>query len=293
MATTEGPEPDLKERARELRRQGLSVSQIADSLGRPVDRSMFRWVADLPVPEWTRRPNAKDETREAARDLRLHGWSLQQIATHLAVSKASVSVWVRDLPVPEGLRERAAHAHRINSKRWLRDRAKREEERQRVKREARSLVGELSDRELMLAGAVLYWAEGAKDKPYARRERVSLINSDPQVIVLFQRWLDLMNVPGDDRRYRLSIHESADLEAAHSWWSDVTGVPVDRFAAPTIKRHNPKTVRLNVGDDYHGCLVVSVRRSRILYQTIEGLFRGLVQGIAANNRSRGGRDATV
>ena len=130
----------------------------------------------------------------------------------------------------------------------------------------------MTDRELILLGAALYWAEGAKDKPYDRREKVALINSDPKVIILFQRWLDLMAVPEENRRYRLSIHESADVQSAHAWWSQVTGIPIDRFNRPTMKRHNPRTVRLNVGADYHGCLVVSVCKSRELYQQIDGSF---------------------
>jgi transcriptional regulator with XRE-family HTH domain len=282
MAINEGgPDPDIKERARELRRQGLSVSQIAAQLRLRSPSPVRRWVADIPAPAWTRRPRAKDDLRCRARQLRAGGSSLREIAIELGVAKSSVSLWVRDMPVPEGLRERAAHAHRINGERWLRDRARREAERQEVKAVARAFVGPLSDRELTLVGAALYWAEGAKDKPYARREKVALINSDSEVIILFQRWLDLMSVPEEDRRYRLSIHESADLESAHVWWSQVTGVPIDRFDRPTLKRHNPRTVRLNVGAGYHGCLVISVCKSRVLYQQIDGLFKGLVAGVTA------------
>ena len=80
-----------------------------------------------------------------------------------------------------------------------------------MKGEASSTVGRVSDRELMLLGAVLYWAEGTKDKPYDRRERVAFINSDADVIVMFLRWLDVMHVPDEHRRYRISIHESADV----------------------------------------------------------------------------------
>ena len=36
------------------------------------------------------------------------------------------------------------------------------------------------------------------------------------------------------------------------------------------KRHNPKTVRKNVGEDYHGRLRIDVRRSSGLYRQIEG-----------------------
>jgi len=46
----------------------------------------------------------------------------------------------------------------------------------------------------------------------------------------------------------------------------------------TLKRHNPTTVRLNQGDEYHGCLVVHVAKSRELYDTIVGLWQGIAMG---------------
>jgi hypothetical protein len=54
------------------------------------------------------------------------------------------------------------------------------------------------------------------------------------------------------------------------FWLEVTGGTVDQFASPTLKRHNPKTVRRNVGDTYQGCLRIDVQRGADLYRTIEG-----------------------
>ena len=66
------------------------------------------------------------------------------------------------------------------------------------------------------------------------------------------------------------IHESADIPAAERFWLEVTAADPAQFRRSVVKRHNPKTVRKNVGDDYHGCLVVDVLRSAELYQKIEG-----------------------
>ena len=73
----------------------------------------------------------------------------------------------------------------------------------------------------------------------------------------------------------MSIHESADEAAARAYWSEVVHVPAADFARTTLKRHAPRTVRKNVGDDYHGCLVVDVRRSIGLYREIEGIWRAV------------------
>ena len=213
MATIRYPE-EFRRQARDMRLAGMSVSRIAHELGVVAPSVVHRWVADIPPPEWTRRPNAKDETRVVAREMRLGGASLKEIASRLSVSTSSVSVWVRDIPVPAGLQQRASHARRMNGQRWERERDRREAARKLVKDSARGLVGHLSERELLLLGAVLYWAEGSKDKPYDRREQLGFINSDPDVMRVFLRWLDLMGAAEPDRRYRLSIHESADIAAA-------------------------------------------------------------------------------
>ena len=73
----------------------------------------------------------------------------------------------------------------------------------------------------------------------------------------------------------MSIHESADAEAAGRWWAEVAGVPFEIFRRPTLKTHNPSTVRHNVGDPYRGCLVVDVPDSRALYWKVEGLMSGI------------------
>jgi len=52
----------------------------------------------VPPPDWTRRPNAKDDRHAQARELRTKGLSYNEIAARLGVSKSSVSLWVRDLP---------------------------------------------------------------------------------------------------------------------------------------------------------------------------------------------------
>ena len=101
------------------------------------------------------------------------------------------------------------------------------------------------------------------------------MNSDPRLIELFLAWLRLAGVSPDRLIFRLHIHQSADATDALQFWSKVVGAPQSQFGNTTIKTHNPKTVRKNVGADYHGCLVVYVRNSAALNLQIEGWFEGL------------------
>jgi transcriptional regulator with XRE-family HTH domain len=266
----------LRERAIALRREGKSRREIKAALGPMSNETLNRSLQGVPPPEWTRRPNAKDEVRARARELRGRGLDYEDIAAGLGVSKSTVSLWVRDLPVPPRLsyvetRKRAAEgSHRY----WEVERAVREARRATLTERATEEIGALADREILIAGAVAYWCEGAKSKPYRHVERVVFINSDPALIRFFLRFLDTADVPRDDLIFRLYIHETADVEAANRFWLNLTGAQSSQFRRPVLKRHNPKTVRKNVGEGYHGCLRIDVRRSGDLYRRIQGWASG-------------------
>lgn len=163
--------------------------------------------------------------------------------------------------------------------RWGPVLAQRQLEREAVRAASARRVGELTDRELDLVAAAAYWAEGSKSKPWARRERVTFINSDAGLVVVWLEFLRRHGVAADRIRLSLSIHDSADVEVATHAWSRVTGFPLEAFGRPMLKRHNPLTVRKNVDESYAGCLVVRVLGSRLLYQEIEGLWQGVVAAV--------------
>lgn len=78
--------------------------------------------------------------------------------------------------------------------------------------------------------------------------------------------------------FRAYIHESADIDAAQRFWLDVTQADPTQFRNPTLKRHNPSTVRKNTSDDYHGCLRIDVLCSTELYRKIEGWAEAAMHG---------------
>ncbi|MFC7929394.1 helix-turn-helix domain-containing protein [Streptomyces cinereoruber] len=272
----------LQEQAVALRREGLSLRQIRDRLKVYNNDLLHRLVKGEPAPEWTKRPNAKDALRARARELRLEGWTYDRIQAELGCSKSSISLWVRDLPKPEPRYTEEERRARMNAG-LARLRATQDEERQETKRLAHESVGALSDRELFIAGVTLYWAEGAKDKAYRRREVLQFINSDPNVITLYLRWLDLLGVTPDRLRFRVSIHESADVAEAERFWAELAGVDASTFQRATLKRHNPKTVRKNTAEAYRGCLVVYVTGGSELYRRMEGAWYGIVEAARARS----------
>jgi len=206
------------------------------------------------------------------------------------VSTSSCSLWLRDMPHP--VFERRLEGDQWHAS-WAPVLQRREALRQQAKLNAALEMLPTSDRDILVAGAVAYWCEGAKSKAWRRTEEVTFINSDVHLLRLYLRFLDLVGVRGERLRFRVSIHETADVEAAIRFWADIAGVPTDRFSRTTIKRHRPLTKRRNTGDTYHGCLIIRVRQGADLYRRIEGWVKGLTLGSepsARRHSSCGGRE---
>jgi predicted transcriptional regulator len=276
--------------ARRLRAEdGLSKSQIAERLG--VSTGLLsKWLQGVDPPAWTKRPNAKDDLRERARELRRQHRSVPEIATELGIVKSTAYQWVRDIPLDadarreafdEELASNAARVREASADRWSNYRARRDVARGSAVAAASAAVGPLSDEDIIHIGALMYWCEGTKTKPWSSQRRVTFTNSDPGLIMVFLRFLRVVGVEQSRIGFRVSIHETADSEAAVAWWAARVGVDPSSFQSTTLKRHNRKTVRHNTGADYHGCLVVTVRRGRALYDMIEGHVIGVVRAVGA------------
>jgi DNA-binding CsgD family transcriptional regulator len=284
MITSDADDPVA--RAHALYASGLSKAEVAREMGISEWAAMIH-LRDVQLRYPSRRVRAKDDLRERARARRAEGATYDEIAEELGVSKSSVSLWVRDITVPVRPYD-PERAERAREARWGPRLRQRDAQRQATKQASAALVGELSERDLLLLGVVAYWCEGSKDKPYARRERFVFVNSDPDLICLMLRWLRLMGVPEDNVSLRLHIHETADAPAAEVFWREVVGPRYPAFRRPTIKRHRPTTNRLATGDDYHGCLVLGVSSSASLYWRVEGFWRKICGNLQAEQQIRRG-----
>jgi transcriptional regulator with XRE-family HTH domain len=164
----------LREHATALRLAGKSLREIKQITGVTSNRALADALRDVPAQPWTRRPRAKDEVRAKARELRANGYTYVEIAAELHVSKGSVSLWTRDMPRVgrisyQEIRKRNAAGVTAF---WAAESPRREARRQAVSQAAADEIGPLTDREVIIAGAIAYWSEGAKNKPLpALRQR--------------------------------------------------------------------------------------------------------------------------
>jgi transposase len=277
---------DLREVARQLREAGGSYNAITAELG--VSKStLSHWLRDLPpsagppaaVPSSTPLSDV-DSRRQAARELRKSGLLLREIAEQLGLSIKTVSVHVRGLPWAPRSRHGGGpeHVREMAEARWADHRRRRDADAQQRKLNAALAVGDLDDRTLLLLGAVAYWCEGSKSKPWRPQGKWVFINSDPVLVRLMVRWLRLLEIPPERWVVRIQIHETADLAGAEAHWRHVLGVPELEFGKALIKRHKPLTNRRNVGETYHGCASIYVRNGAQLLQQVEGWVVGALLG---------------
>lgn len=107
---------------------------------------------------------------------------------------------------------------------------------------------------------------------------LQFINSDPTVITLYLRWLELLEVPRERMHLRVSIHESGDVTGTERFRADLADVPASSLQKATLRKHNPRTIRKNTAETYRGCLIICVTKSADLYRRVEGTWYGIVLG---------------
>src|SRR5262252_5303050 len=173
---------ELRGQAIALRRAGKSRREIKEMLAITSNWTLNEVLRGEPPPQWTRRPNAKDNLRNAARQLRDQGLAYHEIAARLGVSKSSISLWVRDMPRPERLSYEACRQRQAAgvAAYWADERSRRAAAKEAIRAGEEQAIGALSQREILIAGAIAYLCEGTKSKQYCRRWRVVFINSDPR-----------------------------------------------------------------------------------------------------------------
>lgn len=209
----------------------------------------------------------KLEEQQRARELRAQAWTLQEIADELEVAKSSVSLWVRDVDFDPAERRSASTGRRPRGTDHPLRRRKLAEI-AACDQWGREQIGELSERDLLIAGTALYAGEGAK-----RDGMVSLANTNPAMLRLFCRWLRTFFEVDEARlRARLYLHRGLDLHAATTFWSEVTDVPISQFGKPY--RAVPDAGIRSSKHEF-GCATVAYSCTRT-HRQVMGLIRALL-----------------
>jgi transcriptional regulator with XRE-family HTH domain len=213
----------------------------------------------------------KPVERQAARQLRRdEGRSIREIASLLQVSVSSVSRWTADITLSPGfieaLRQRnPAINSRLNGTREqsAAARALRLDDQQRGRELARHPT------RLHLAGCMLFWAEGSK-----HRNRVTLTNSDADLVSLFVRFLtECYGVQPERITLTVNCHLNNGLKLAEieAWWLSRTGLSAESLRKAAVNRVS-RASRWRRNVLLYGTASVSVHSTAIV-QSIYGAIQ--------------------
>ncbi|MCC7500569.1 helix-turn-helix domain-containing protein [Candidatus Nomurabacteria bacterium] len=196
---------------------------------------------------------ARLEDREKAITLRLKGHSYSQIKEALGISKSTLHYWLVDYPLSE---ERIRELRDHNAQRIERFRenfrqkkiARKKIIRQKVLKE----IGKVSERELLIAGFFLYWAEGMK----VDRGTVLLTNTDPAMLRFFLAWLGTLGVDRKKLKARLHLYSDMEVDRQIKFWATELNLPVSIFKNTYIKKSDSNKRRNYRGRFGHGTCAI-------------------------------------
>jgi len=220
---------------------------------------------------------SKSVQKIEARKLRSKGKSIKKIAKQLSVSVGSVSLWCRDVELSPGqkktLYSNAKNPYYEGRGVYLRALKKKTDAKiKRLEKIGINKIGKLNKRELFIAGAALYWAEGFK-----KDSQVGLASLDPEMIKFFIRWLRVcFGYQTKDFMFRVTVnisHRSRIIEI-EKHWSEELKIPLAQFQKPFFQNFKWKKTYENP-EAYFGVMRVKVRKSKDFLRKIYGFIEGL------------------
>lgn len=222
---------------------------------------------------------SKDKDKQSAIILRKSGLTYSEILKKVPVAKSTLSIWLRDVGLSSKQKQRISE-RKIEAS--LKGAKTRHNQRilvtKEIQEKAQKEIDGISEKELRLIGAALYWAEGSKEKAYRPGAEVKFSNSDPLMIKLFLKWLkDICAIDENRIIFEIYIHENFknDINKVIDYWQKNTGFPKCRFDRIYFKRNKILTKRKNVGNFYYGLLRVKVKASSDLNRKITGWILGI------------------
>ena len=170
--------------------------------------------------------------KEKALQLRKEGLSYSQIKDKLGMSKSTLSGWLSDIPLTKNQIGALQHSQVVIEKIRQTKLKKRNSRLDEVYKRSVTEIGELSEREFLIAGYFLYWAEGGKTTPYT----ITLSNTDPNMVRAYIKWLALINVPRVKIIIRLHLYSDMRIDDEIEYWHKVARLPMSSFRKPYLKK---------------------------------------------------------
>ncbi len=224
--------------------------------------------------------------RTRALRLRLSGKSYNEIRDTLGVPKSTLSGWFKHVVLSDTARTRLASRTRIGSATLIKRNKMQTHKAERRARETRASAKEkipiLNKRDLLIIGAVLYWAEGYKrlhirDGKERMSHTVSFVNADPKMIKTFLRFLhEVLEVPFDAIHLTMRLYPHINEEDARKYWMKITGLSSSRFHRATNMISTASKGKRPYNRLPYGTLQVAVYDTAKFHHIL-----GLIEGVQA------------
>lgn len=223
--------------------------------------------------------NSKKHLQSKAIKDRSSGMSLSEIAVTYGISKSTVSLWCKNIELSQKAKfliqkNWLEKTTRARAKGTLTNKKKRADSIEREYIKAKEIIGEINNRDLLITGLGLYWAEGSKKETGSG---FSFINSDPIMIKLMYAWLiKIIHIKKNQLSINLAInisHKEREVEIL-KFWSNLLDFNLKDFGNTTFI----KTTHLRLYDNhsnYFGMLRIKVKSSSWLRRRILGMIKVL------------------
>jgi transposase-like protein len=211
----------------------------------------------------------KTEQRALARTIRRQeGAPIKEIARRVGVGASSVSRWVRDIELTpaqeqELLRRNPAYNRQLSG--TAVQAANRRAERIAYQEAGRSLA--LQGDSCHVAGCMLYWAEGEKD-----RNALRFYNSDPEMVRFFvfflKTYFDLRDeeIKITCNLFADHLHRQREIE---QFWLDVAQLSERSLGKSYVNVYSKRSKKKRTNRLPYGTVRVTVSRTRVI-QSIFG-----------------------
>lgn len=166
--------------------------------------------------------------------LRREGFSYGNIAKQCATSKSNISLWCKDIKLlPAQYNKLFANKKKVLELGSRRLHEIRVAEITEVKRLAEKEMNgkKINDFTFLVAGAMLYWAEGCKTNG------LYIANSDERIILFMLKWFkNFLHIDINRIKAYLHIHNQDNDLVIKKYWSKLTGIPLQNFGKSFIKQ---------------------------------------------------------
>lgn len=163
--------------------------------------------------------------------LRKKGFSYNEILDVVPVGHGTISRWCRAIELTE------KQKNRIKDKKRNTPLIKNSMESSLINKEkdrewARKMMGKIrmNDKDLLLSGIMLYWAEGFNSD---KSQNAVFTNTDPEIIKIVMRFFREIFLV-DKIKIMVRIGEKGNARRAEKYWSKITGLLAESFQKTEI-----------------------------------------------------------